>query len=106
MDASKAEFVGLAVTSGAVAGVANQLARFIHDWLARRFLAKEQREQLEHQSKAQSLELAHQKDLQDREISHQRQVRAEDAFYTARDNLIDNAVEAFSWIQWTWGADF
>lgn len=106
MDLSGTEFFGLALTSGIVAGVANQCARFLHDWIARRFQADEQEKQLAQQSLIQRRDLEHQAQRQERDIAHQRQVRAEDAFYAARDALLANAVDTYAWIQWSWSSDF
>lgn len=95
--------MGLAVTSGAAAGLANQLFKFGHDWLADRRTKEGQRRELEHQATMQERELHHQRDLQREEREHQAAVRREDVFFEAQKELLPKVVAVRSWIQWWWG---
>ncbi|MCW2735458.1 hypothetical protein [Nocardioides sp.] len=106
MDLSNLEFFGLAVTSGAVAGVANQVARFGHDWLARRGQAKQQTAQLEHQRTLQTEQLNHQKALQQEQRSHEARLRLEGFFFDARKEFLPLAMEANDWIDWEFADRF
>ena len=86
MDLNNVEFFGLAVTSGvvagAVAGIANQLARFVHDGVASRRARKRQEKELEHQKTAQTRELEHQRATQDQDLEHQRTMQRRSASTT------------------------
>ncbi len=106
MDLSNLEFFGVAITSGIVAGVANQVARFGHDWMARKGARDQQARELGHQEALQARELQHQRDLQREERDHQAEIRQEAAFFDARKELLRHAVDTHAWIQWAWGKDF
>jgi hypothetical protein len=97
------QFLSLAAASGAAAGLANQLFRFGHDWIADRRTKEGQRRELDHQRALQDRELAHQRDLQSEEREHQAQLRREEAFFAAREELLGEAVAVFDWAQWWWG---
>jgi hypothetical protein len=118
MDLSGMEFFGLTVTAGAVAGVvagvANQLAKAGHDWLANRRESRRQAKELEHQTTTQTRELEHQQAMQARELEHQRALQREDrehqesvrrtaAFFDARKDLLPLAVDVGDWIDWEFG---
>lgn len=103
MDLSWTQFVGLAVSSGAAAGLANQVFKFVHDKLADSRTKATQHRELEHQRTMQERELRHQRDLQREEREHQAEVRREAAFFEARRDLLGNAAAVYEWIQWWWG---
>ncbi|WP_327639537.1 hypothetical protein OHB24_14575 [Kribbella sp. NBC_00482] len=116
MDLSKLEFFGVAVTSGLVAGIANQLAKFGHDWLTRRGVRKlketelahqetTQARQLEHQETIQARDLEHKQRLQAEEREHQTAVRREAAFFEARKELVPLAVAVLDWVDWQYGKE-
>jgi hypothetical protein len=97
------EFLALAVSSGAAAGLANQGFRFFHDWLADRRTAAAQARDLRHQDTMQERELLHQRDLQREEREHQGELRREAGFFEARKDLLAKAVGVREFISWWWG---
>jgi hypothetical protein len=59
MDLNWGQFLGLAVSSGTAAGLANQAFRFVHDKLADSRTKESQRRELIHQETMQGRELSH-----------------------------------------------
>lgn len=103
MDLTWGQLFGLAVTSGAAAGLANQVFKFGHDWLADQRTKDSQRRELDHQEAMQARELQHQRDLQEEERDHAVEIRSEVAFFDARNELLTKAVGVYDWVQWYWG---
>lgn len=103
MDLTWGQFFGLAVTSGAAAGLANQVFKFGHDWIADRRTRESQRRELEHQRTMQDRQLEHQRDLQREERDHEAELRREAAFFEAQKTLLPDAVAVDEWVNWWWG---
>ncbi|WP_109470924.1 hypothetical protein [Ornithinimicrobium cavernae] len=114
MNLTPQEFFGLAASSGAAAGLANQLFKFLHDLLAERRRGRAQDRELEHQKLIQDRELEqqttsqkrgldHQRELQREEREHQAELRREADFYDARRAHVPGVSAVYGYIQWWWG---